>query len=529
MAKRHGRKDDNGRILRRANHVGTLYQKSPGGLYYMKFSERDADGNRKRVTFSTGTCDLEEARKALNEKAEALGYGNDEEKHLDAIRKARGDIELQREKIAREQAEAAARAKAEAEAAEALEREKRAITFAEAFAVYLTSKKRPDSGADTLRHYESQYNRLVEWIGRVHPEVTKMRDFTPEMAEQFLTDLEKTQSRNTRNKYLIFLRMFWRVLRWEPDAQLAVDPWEGIKTLTQTPDEVIRRELTVEELAAVAAVINSGEPLPLVREGGEGKSGNIRDVFTYQGQSIRDEVRRLFAVGIFTGQRLGDCASLDWSEVDLVNGIVRITPRKTERKYKREVIIPVHPTFRAILAEIPRAGRRGAVMPIVAEMYAKNPSTLSKTIQTIMRTAGIKTSADAPESGTRSRVAAGFHSLRHTFSSLMLNAGVSPAHVDAMLCHARGSMTMRYFHEHAEALARAVAVIPSLPQYAADQNAVVEAPQDAPRKMLTITQGDAANASHALLDAIREHLGTATSEELTKAVEMLQKEIANRV
>ena len=151
MARRNGQKKD-GRIMRRANHVGTLYQKSPGGIFYMKFTERDADGNRKRVVFSTGTCDLEEARGALNKKAVELGYGNDEERHLDAIRKARGDIELQREKIAREQAEAAARAMAEAEATEALEREKRAITFAEAFAVYLTSKKRPDSGADTLRH-----------------------------------------------------------------------------------------------------------------------------------------------------------------------------------------------------------------------------------------------------------------------------------------------------------------------------------------------------------------------------------------
>lgn len=518
MSKKHGAVKC-GRRTRRGNNTGSLYQKPGGGTYYMRFTERTPEGTVKRVVWSTGTDDLEQARAKLEAKQRELGFGLSDEAHVDRLLTARRNIDNERLRLDKERAAAEAKAQRQADEEAALERDRNAVTFAEAFALYRASRRRPDSGEVTLAHYEGQYNRFAAWIREKHPDVTRLRDVTPDIAEAFVDEIERTLSRNTRNKYLVFLRMFWRVLRWEPNAQLTIDPWDGIRNLVQTPDEIVHKELTVEELARIATVIRSGEPLPVIRKKVKASGcqpGGIKDAFTYNGESIRDEIRRLFAIGIYLGQRLGDCAMLDWSEVDLVRGIVHLAPRKTKRKYNREVIVPVHPVLAAILAEIPAKRRRGPVLPHLAEMYASSDTSLSRRLLAIMRKAGIETDASG-ENGTRTRTVAGFHSLRHTFSSVMLNAGVSPAFVDAMLCHAKGTMTMRYFHEHAEALASAVAKLPAIRQLT-DGRHVPQLAQGCSAQGETIDlPSEGADASCGVLDAFRAAIGAATADLTARA------------
>jgi len=512
------------------NNRGGLYQRTPGGVWYCRFSEYSKDnGKRRRVAFSTGTTNKAEAEKVLAEKVREYAFGTDEQTHIDALLKAQRNIENEQRRAAEERAKIEAAERAKAEAAAAIERDKRAITFAEAFVVYRASKRRPDSGEVTMRHYESEYNRFVEWIKAKHPDIIKMRDFTPEMAGEFIDHIERTLSRNSRNKYLIFLRMFWRVMRWEQDAQLTIDPWDGLRCLVQTPDEVVHRELTFDEIVAIAGVINSGEPLPIVRTLGSGKIKTYtQDAFKYRGTDIRDEVRLLFAVGIYTGQRLGDCATLEWKGIDLARGIIKITPRKTKRKYARQVILPIHRTFGAILSEIPKSRRHGSLMPTIAPMYEDDCATLSRTIQAIIVKAGIETTTSAPEAGTRARVVAGFHSLRHVYSSLMLNAGVSPAIVDALLCHSSSSMTMRYYHEHTDALLRAVGHLPNLPQFAADAEAVENAVGRAEPPARLSGRPGAESAAEGIVDALRDNLGETSNKNLKTILKAIEREIAKR-
>lgn len=539
MAKKHGRIKD-GAILRRGNNTGSLFRKRdtagrPTGPWIIRWTERDpVTGSRKRVCQSTKTEDLEAARKILDDKAREYGFGSDERTHIDKLLTAKRNEDNERDRIEREKAKREAADRAAREAAEQAEIESNALRLKVAFFTFRDSKRRPDSGTVTLDHYESQYNRFVSWVQSNHPEVTMMRQITPELAAEFIGYIEKTFSRNTRNKYLVFLRMFWRVMRWEKDALLTIDPWDGIRNLTTTPDEIVHKELTSEELAKIGSVIQSGEPLPIIRDKGNAKighaAGNIRDCFTFQGKSIRDELRVLFALGIWTGQRLGDCATLTWGNVDGQQGIITLTPRKTARKYARQVIIPLHPVLASILADYgpTAAKRKGEILPTLARIYTEgDPSIITRAVRAIMQAAGIETDAKG-ENGTRTRTLAGFHSLRHTFSSIMLNAGVSPAHVDAMLCHAKGSMTMRYFHENAEALALAVSKLPILPQFTADGNTPRTARKALAATERTNTQPTAANSPRAVLDALRAALVTMTDEELKTAERIIRDELANR-
>ena len=235
----------------------------------------------------------------------------------------------------------------------------------------------------------------------------------------------------------MFFRCLWRVLADHPKARLVCNPWEKVKK--REVIEHTRRELTLEELANVCG-------------------------------SVTGEMRTLFAVGVYTGLRLGDCALLDWGEVDLVRRRICLIPRKTKRHaHGKPVVIPIHATLAAILDETPTKNRKGYVVPELAELYERNPSTLSHHISAVFAAAGIET--QSKKEGERAKVDVGFHSLRHTFVSLSANAGAPLAIVQAIVGHSNPAMTRHYFHEQESALTTAVAALPDVTGSAIDAEA----------------------------------------------------------
>lgn len=455
----NGEKDAKGNAKRRKNLTGTLEKRGDRWLarYYIYI-----DGQRRRKTKTLEAVTVEEAREELSKLSEggaAFTAERELEKTERELRGIRADIEAEAQRKAKEEAQR----KADAD-------EARAITIADAWTHYEASKKRPDSGARTLAGYAAQYKIFAAWCAKHYPNAPKMRDFAPDMAEKFLDHLEKTRSRNTRNKYLIFLRTFWRVLRWNEDAQLTIDPFDGIRTLTQTPDEVTRRELTTDELGRIGAAIMSDEikqTLRVTLNPTNGR-GSVKVV------DLRGELAALFAVGIYTGLRLGDCATIDWSMIDTGRGIITATPRKTARKYARQVLIPIHPTLAAILATVPADARSGHVLPTLADIYLnREPSMLTNRIQAIFSAAKIQTTQDAPGDGggSKARTIVGFHSLRHFFAAWLDNHGTNHALTNYLTCHQQGTVEARYFHENREALAAAVGTLPAIPSIVASAGA----------------------------------------------------------
>ncbi len=512
----------NGRTLRRGNGTGSLWRKPGGNVWYMLFAERDpATGKAKRVYKSTGTADRAEAQRILDETATKYGYGANysHAEHLAKLREAAGDVEArieqQRAALQREAEERAAAERKAAEERAAQERDRNALTFAEAWIIYADSKKRPDSGDRTLAGYEQQYNTFAAWVKARYPKVTRLRDFSPDMAEAFIDHLDSTRSRSTRNKYLVFLRTFWRVLRWHPDAQLAVDPWEGIRTVAATVDQVNHKDLTLDQLAAVAAVLNSTAPVPGYK---------IVNVFRYGDTDIRDELRALFAVGIFTGARLGDCATMKWADIDAVARTWNYEPRKTSRKYHRRVTCAIHPTLEAVLAALPTfTSRKGYALPTLAEIYLnREPSMVTQRVQAIFRAAGIDTTAPG-ENGTRTRIIVGFHSLRHFFNAWLNNHGVNHAVADYLTCHEQGKVSATYYHENRDAIRRAILALPTLPMLTGAQ-AAVDAPQAAAELAATTYQAEATDAPRGNLEALRNLLAKMSDTELREAADMIQAE-----
>ena len=158
--------------------------------------------------------------------------------------------------------------------------------------------------------------------------------------------------------------------------------------------------------------------------------------------------------------RLGDCCMLKWDSVDLDKRIIQVVPQKTARyANSRPVTIPLHLELQEMLMRKSADERRGFVLGKLAEDFALRRWHVSKKLSEIFTLAGIKTSVKI---AGRDRLVpdATFHSLRHTFVSLSVNAGVPLAVVQSLVGHNSTAMTRHYYHVNETVLRQAVDAIP---------------------------------------------------------------------
>src|SRR5436309_1471998 len=143
------------------------------------------------------------------------------------------------------------------------------LTTKQAWAEFLASPSRPDTGPTTLVMYEYQFTQFAEWMEEKHPDRVTLRDVTKEIAEEYAGTLNHgTLTANTYNKHLNVLAMVFRVLKNK--AKIASNPWEEMPRKRVVAQS--RRELSVDELKKVC-------------------------------QSATGELRTLLAMGFYTGLR----------------------------------------------------------------------------------------------------------------------------------------------------------------------------------------------------------------------------------
>jgi integrase len=302
------------------------------------------------------------------------------------------------------------------------------LKVSEAWSAFLRSTIRHDCGKSSLHLYELKFTAFQLWLNREHPDVVYLRQITRPMAEAFLDTLNHGKfSSATFNFYLRILKYIFRVLR--KPARLTENVWDEAQ-----PRSLIqhtRRELTIDELKKVC-------------------------------QSAQGEMRLLFAVGLYTGLRLGDAATLKWNEVDLQRHQIRRIPNKTKRRNPSVITIPIHSDLHNMLAAIPAAERGVYVLPDCAKTYTGPARTLLVThIQKHLRDCGIETT-EAREVGQRPVVRCSFHSLRHTFVSLCRESGVALSVVESLVGHSNVAMTQHYSHTSELAAKNAVAMLPAI-------------------------------------------------------------------
>ena len=191
-----------------------------------------------------------------------------------------------------------------------------------------------------------------------------------------------------------------------------------------------------------------------------------KDVFTPE--QVRDllaaadgDWKGVILAGYFTGLRLRDVTELRWEAVDFKAGSLRVKTRKTGKV----VVLPLHSDFSAWLSKQTRGIGKAPLFPVLAGKTGGGKSGLSMKFRRIMERASVvgRVLREREEnSAGRKQSSLSFHSLRHSFNSVLANAGVSQELRKKLTGHTTDAMNAKYTHHESDALRAAVEKMPSV-------------------------------------------------------------------
>jgi integrase len=311
---------------------------------------------------------------------------------------------------------------------------------------------------------EGTFKRLIQFVRKEYPLVKEMAGVDKRIAEAFMRAEEKRKvSPKTYNAELILLRGAFEHLR--EDAGMLSNPFGRI--VTKDAETIHRKPFTAEELKAILDAVQEDRLM-----------------------------RPLILVGVCTAMRRGDACLLKWEAVDLVNDYITVKTSKTGET----VDIPILALLREELASL-RRRKSGYVFPELAAMYLKNPDGVNWRLNQIFEKAGVideveikrrnekREKAGLPALaikrrddkhvereggiGLRQANVRGFHSLRVTWITIALAAGVPMELVRRVTGHKTADVVLKnYFKPGRAEFAKAITgAMPALLTQGAEKKA----------------------------------------------------------
>ncbi len=252
--------------------------------------------------------------------------------------------------------------------------------------------------ASQQRDRHNALDRFIAWLATAHPEIERTNEVTLRIASEYWTFLAaKGAAPSTRNNNLSALNTIWSNV--QAPMELPTNPWSAIKR--DTGGSVSYQPFSQEEMAAL-------------RKAASEYHTDIAEVDFWQ---------TAIEMGYYTGLRLGDIATLDYTELEQDEDFLILTPNKTRHWGGDRVA--VHSLELPWVKMLPALKGKGHVWPRAAEAYANG--ALSRDFTALATNAGIKLDRE-PEEGerrTRNVRLKCFHSLRHTYATEMLKAGMT--------------------------------------------------------------------------------------------------------
>ena len=358
---------------------GTVYQTGKGGNYYFRYQ---INGERKCVSLKT--ANQEEAVRKARELLPTVQATNLEviATHVKVARKLAAQI--------------------------------RSLPVSKIWETYAGHPQRalPATVREQLS-YEATLAEFLRFLGR---SVTQFSQITEAHAIKFADYLRTTQiSVSTHNRKINRLRKIFATLQ---EYRGDDNPF-ALKVLfrkeREERDTAVRRiAFTREQEEQIRAVLDDPQYHILNKE----------------------EIKVVFYLGMYTGQRLKDCVLMQWQNVDLTHQRIMVTQFKTGKS----VSIPIAPPLQEVLLAAREKRVDAYVTPNVAKRY-KHTDKRGKCIgdglvnidvMRVIRWIGVETSV-AVEGRKKKTTVLGFHSLRHSFASFCAEAGVPKAVVVSIL------------------------------------------------------------------------------------------------
>ncbi len=292
---------------------------------------------------------------------------------------------------------------------------------------------------------------------------------TREYLTDWLVSIRKKTTLGTQVRYEATVRQFLKALDHMADQPLrGLTPRHIELFLNTRLDGGAAPKTAIVDIKTLGIALRRAErygfidknPVPAVRL--PKCVSSERDVFTMDeiGKLVNAAPNRdwktLIYLGVFTGARLGDCIDLTWENIDASNAMISYAQKKTGKN----VILPVHRDLLQHLHTLSESGTLGPLCRSLAKMRKSGNHGLSEGFKRIVVRAGLDLKV-VKGKGTRNFARRTFHSLRHTFSSVLANQGVSEEMRMKMTGHSSREMHQRYSHHDNRALQKAMDSMPS--------------------------------------------------------------------
>jgi integrase len=285
--------------------------------------------------------------------------------------------------------------------------------------------KGPEIAQSTYDSYRKSADKFLAFLeDAANGDIALIR---PHKIAEFRNNLVEKVSPQTANIDMKFVRAVFRAA--EKDGYLSESPAEPVDFFRRASSKSARRTFSVDELRQL---IKTADP----------------------------EWQSMIRFGLYTGQRMGDVARLRWGSVDLGRRLIRLWVTKTGRS----IVIPLAPPLRAHIVSV---GIGSPDDPIHPQCSAKPSNRLSNEFADLLARAGLRPWRQHVAVGrrldmTRRHAELSFHCLRHTVATLLEEAGMARAVVQAITGHSSDQMSELYTHVGLEALQKAAAVLPEL-------------------------------------------------------------------
>jgi len=289
-------------------------------------------------------------------------------------------------------------------------------------------KQNRRSGAATLKRIESLF--LEEFGG------AKVSELTPSKLEPWRSRRQRTNvAAETINRDLVALRAaLARAVRLEIIPE---NPLRKIERAQVDRHKRVVRALTAAEKSALIEGLAARDDKKREQRA---SANEWRDERGYEGLAtigrFSDVLTPAVIVSLETGLRRGELFALQWPAVDLKKKSLRVKGATTKTYETRE--IPLNAAAVACLRDWwlqrgqPKSG-------LVFTLDGEAIGNLKKSYHAVLKAVGIERI-----DGKGERV--NWHSLRHTFGSLLGAANVDPTTLMKLMGHANLETTQRYLH-----------------------------------------------------------------------------------
>jgi integrase len=417
--------------------IGTVYQKTAKGNYYFRYQ---VNGQRKAVSLKT-------------------------KNHKEAITKAKEMIPLL--KATTEEV-----ISVHLKQARGFTKKKKELSLVNAWEVYSAHPERAFPATVSEKNaYKSTFEEFLSFVDDPNIQVN---DITPEITDKFAEQLRDNDiAVHTHNRKIRRLKKIFSVLK---EYRQFENPFEA---------KSLRRKEREDQNKQLRRISFNREQEMQILKALEDDNKKVKN---------KPEIRVVYHLGMFTGQRLKDCVLLRWDKVDLTRKRIWVKQFKTGK----EVTIPMASQLFDVLKEAKNWKENHYVCPNVAERYngldkdGKNigANLVNIDVLRVIKWIGLEPSVAVP--GRKKKVTVyGFHSLRHSFASHCAEAGVPKAVVLSILGTNSEIVDKHYTHIGEEAQEKAI-------QSLFGNNNIISA-QERVEKALTIIDG-LEDKSNAVLD-----------------------------